>query len=150
MICKYCGADIQEGATFCTSCGSAVEPSQTMRVSVEENVTVENNLENESKGSKGLGIASMCCAIVGAIASFVGLCCSAIPGDILLIVALVLGIVSMRKAKRYGQKTSGFTKAGFIISVVMLSIRLLWIVALLVIYFVWGASYFSLLGLISL
>ncbi|MBQ9129317.1 MAG: zinc-ribbon domain-containing protein [Clostridia bacterium] len=151
MKCKYCGAENDSNAMFCQSCGYQL--SQTADVATAKNTVNEKNTkdmpaygkpasekapaaeayskedlqpESTSATSKGLGIASMCCAIAAPfLTAFTSCCCLGIPGEIVFIVALVLGIVSNKKAKKCGQKKNGFAKAGIIISSVILAIQLI-------------------------
>ena len=62
MICKYCGADLQEGAATCASCGAAVE-GVSAEVVTEEATEVVVPQKN-TKAGKGLGIASLILGIL--------------------------------------------------------------------------------------
>lgn len=133
MFCPKCGAQLEEGAKFCSSCGESIaetdnheepafetapeqETSYTYTIPENPNQTVftptsVSGTENQSGG--GAAIASLVLGIV----SFVCCCCGviAIPG-------IVCGILGLNSNKR------GLAIAGLIISSIVF---LLWIFSLI-------------------
>ena len=107
MICKFCGAEIQDDATFCTACGKSL--TETVEGEVVETV-------KPSKAPMVLGIISLVFSI---LAPF-GTGCIVVPGAgvIAWITALVTGIVSNKIAKKKDQPKSRLTKAARIIVIV--------------------------------
>lgn len=121
MICKYCGADIQDGATFCASCGAAVEAgAASYEVPAEETVVYDATpVQAPSKTPLILGIVSMVCALLVPIGAGCGYCCCGAPGLLLWIASIVTAIISFVQAKKNGQKKNGFAIAGLIIAIVL-------------------------------
>ena len=102
MFCKICGAECPDSAEFCTACGVKLEAEVAAPVEVAE---------TPKKDGKGLGIASL----ILSIASIV--CCGG--GGPLAIAALIMGIISSKKAKK------GSATAGIIISIISLVIGII-------------------------
>ena len=131
MICKYCGADIPEGTSFCTSCGAAVEAETAPKTASEtvaatpEVVVTESVTEPETnpKAGKTLGIVSLVLGIFSVVSGIPGAFCCACLGSfgsiITSIVGIVLGILSKNKAKAGGAKSTLAT-VGIILSIIAL------------------------------
>ena len=47
MICKHCGAEISDGAKFCSKCGARVEPDSLEDDLAKFVMEVENDNDNE-------------------------------------------------------------------------------------------------------
>lgn len=130
MFCPKCGAPLDDGAKFCSSCGETVnnEPEQTVSAdptpanaytyTIPENpnqqvfnATIVNANGNTSGG--GAAIASLVLGIV----SFVCCCCgiTAIPG-------IICGILGLKSDKR------GIAIAGLIISSIVFG---LWLISVI-------------------
>lgn len=137
MICKYCGADLQEGAATCASCGAAVE-GVSAEVVTEEATEVVVPQKN-TKAGKGLGIASLILGILSVPGIGGAVCCACLGGfgSILTsIVSIVLGILSISKAKKEGVKSSPLA----IIGIVLSAIALLGIIIAIIVNAVLGAA----------
>lgn len=132
MICKYCGADIQDGATFCASCGAAVEAgAASCEVPAEETVVYDATpVQAPSKTPMILGIVSMVCALITPIGNFI-CCCCGIP---LWVGAIVTAIISFVQAKKHGQKKSGFAIAGLIISIAIVVLGAIGVILYIALY----------------
>jgi uncharacterized membrane protein YvbJ len=125
MICKFCGAQIKDDATFCTVCGK----------SLTETETVVGEVVSDAKPSKTpmiLGIVSLVCSIL----TVVPICC-VLPPFLTWIASLVTGIISNSIAKNNGQKKSALARAGIIISIVVGILSLLSLVATIIFYVVY-------------
>ena len=105
MICKFCGAEIQDDATFCTACGKSLAE------------TVEGEVVRTVKPSKAPMVLGIISLVFSILAPF-GTGCMVVPGVIAWITALVTGIVSNKIAKKKDQPKSRLTKAARIIVIV--------------------------------
>jgi hypothetical protein len=135
MICKYCGADIQDGATFCASCGAAVEAgAASYEVPAEETVVYDATpVQAPSKTPLILGIVSMVCALLAPIGSC-GYCCCGAPGLLLWIGSIVTAIISFVQAKKNGQKKNGFAIAGLIIAIAFVVLGAIGVILYIALY----------------
>ena len=106
MYCKFCGNKIEQGAKFCTRCGSTVSGTEESRT--DENYApevissyCEAELETAAKKSLIFGILSL------AIGSVVG---------------FIFALLSARQVRKYadlnGGYVSGKAKAGKILSTI--------------------------------
>lgn len=112
MICKNCGAPLEEGVSCCDECGAQVDLEEAAPKTVAE------ELAESSGDAKKLGIASMICAIVAAARiCFSSVVCIPLPVVPLIVAALVLWKKSGKTAKDLGQKKSGFALAGLIVGI---------------------------------
>ncbi len=103
MFCRHCGAEIENGSTFCSKCGKSV---------TEEHVKAEV-VSNSSSNNKNDEMNI--CALLGFIFSIIG-------GTI---VALVLSIIGRNQIKKQGGKGEGFAIAGMIISIVEIALAVI-------------------------
>ena len=136
-ICKHCGANIDDSAKFCGSCGCAVEVIPTMATPVEStpfeptyveptptveatpvnsvptysepNQTYQQTPFSQPVYEQPVNNKTNICALLGFIFSLV--CCGGIPG-------LVLSIIGLIQIKKSGEKGKGLAIAGLIIGVI--------------------------------
>ena len=118
MFCQKCGANFPDGNNFCPSCGTSVI---TANANQSQQQYQQPNQPNHQYGAvnqkpkvpgKGFGIASLVlgiCAVLLYLSPFAGVASG--------VVGLVLGIVSINKAKRAGVKC-GLAIAGVVCSIV--------------------------------
>lgn len=139
MFCKKCGRELADQETVCPACAT------------EQGTSVQNKQMKEpaSGATKGLGIASMVCSILGAYGHLFGL----VPVIPMVIAAIVTGVLSNNKAKEQGQEKSGFATAGLItgsvvagLHVLSLIVAFLTIGLILVIYVLYFAFIIGMLG----
>ena len=152
-ICKHCGANIDDGAKFCGSCGCANEVIPTMATPVESTPvepayveptpTVEatpvNSVPTYSEPNQNFNQTyqqtafsqpmyeqpkkTNICALLGFIFSLV--CCGGIPG-------LVLSIIGLVQIKKSGEKGKGLAIAGIVICGIGIVISILYYVLIIV------------------
>lgn len=156
MICKNCGYENDSNAVFCVNCGSSLnQESQTYgNAQPYGNAQAYGNGYYADNGgyyeepavvppresSDGMGVVSMILGIVSLVI------CN--PGGIFAIVGLILGIMSSKKAKAKGEKSS-FAVAGIVTCAIALGIMLLAAIgSLIYIIFFGGAA--VLMGLLGL
>ena len=127
-LCKNCGANIDEGMKFCTSCGTAVEAipvMPTMEAPTMEAPTMEApNMPEMNKPTynqthkyainqhlyeQPVNNKTNICALLGFIFSLV--CCGGLPG-------LILSIIGLVQINKTGEKGKGFAIAGIVLFVV--------------------------------
>ena len=156
MICRYCGAPLEGGSTYCSCCNRSNAAVQTV-VSVESLGAIGQEEKGSVKVGKGLGIASFVMAVVaflgglgtfytallgtgitcfGTIFSACGCICSGVccglPGGIATILlamgAILFAIVSLIMA---GKKRKLFSLLGIVISLLsLLAVALSIVIAL--------------------
>ena len=112
MVCRNCGAQLPENATFCQNCGTAVMPAQPVYQAPIPVAPV-------TVPGKGQGVASMVLGIISLVLFciwYIALPCA--------IIGLVLGAVGSSKAKKAGMK-NGMATAGIVMSCIALGLALL-------------------------
>ncbi|HCG67085.1 MAG TPA: hypothetical protein DEW22_00150 [Clostridiales bacterium] len=118
MLCSNCGSKLPDNAVFCPNCGQSVLPDAPKNqpgdpTATNEAVTVPGN---------GLGIASMVLGILSLV-----FMCIFYLGIPMSIIGLVLGAVSIHKAKAVNMK-NGMAVAGVtcsIISIVLYAVLII-------------------------
>ncbi len=106
MFCPNCGTPAEEGQSSCANCGAALTVQAPQPV-----VAVP-----KSSPGKGFGIASMVLGIVSLV-----LFCVVYVAIPCAIVGIVLGAVSILKAKKVGA-SCGMGIAGLVCSIIALAI----------------------------
>lgn len=101
--CSKCGKLMEDGATFCSGCGS---PLQHQNINTTSNVDKSSNI--------GLAIISLVFGIVGLLAWIIP-----IIGLPVGVVALVLGILGIKKSNK------GMSIAGIVLGVICLVITII-------------------------
>ena len=134
-ICPLCGAELADGAKFCTSCGNAVPeaaPEVQAEAPVQEAAPVYsepaysepqtyayvNDVAPEPKKGNGFAIASL---VLGILAI---LCCIIdVLSMILGIAAIVFGIIALAKKQSKGMAIAGIIcgALGFIIAIILIA-----------------------------
>ena len=127
-FCTNCGTKLEDDVTFCTGCGQKVDDNGGPAPSNNNpagNITVNvNNAGNGGqKKSNGLAIAGFVTALVSNI-----LCCGSLN-----LIAIILSIVGLVKAKDYDGNGKGMAIAGIVICAVVTVLSL-------IIYFILLAS----------
>lgn len=99
MYCSKCGKEMEDGATFCSGCGTPLQP-------------VSN--ETPKQESLGLGIAALVLGIVGLLAWIIP-----IIGLPVGVVALILGIMGLMKSNK------GMSIAGIVLGIICLVLTII-------------------------
>ena len=94
MFCPRCGTELKEGTAVCPQCGGAVSPAAPSPA---------------AKESSGLAVAALVLSILGFLTGFL------LIGMALDVVAIVLGVLVFRKARKAPTKT-GMALAGIIVA----------------------------------
>ena len=94
MFCPKCGTELKEGTAVCPQCGGAVSPAAPPPA---------------AKESSGLAVAALVLSILGFLTGFL------LIGMALDVVAIVLGVLVFRKARKTPTKT-GMALAGIIVA----------------------------------
>ena len=129
-ICPLCGAELADGAKFCTACGNQVPeaaPEVVTEAPVPEAAPVysepqtyayANDVAPEPKKGNGFAIASL---VLGILAI---LCCIIdVLSMILGIAAIVFGIIALAKKQSKGMAIAGIIcgALGFIIAIILIA-----------------------------
>lgn len=122
MICNRCGNNCEPGMQFCNKCGNALPPQQQNTYSQPYYGGGYSSGPTPSTPGKGLGIASMVCGIVAIV-----LFCIWYLSIPCAIVSVIMGAVSISKAKEAGMK-NGMATAGIVCSVISLALVILFII----------------------
>ena len=118
MYCRKCGREIPDNAVMCGYCGTPTNPDNPY--------TYGGAPQNMDGVANGLGIASM---VLGIVAILMACCTGGKWLTILVAVAgLVLGILSLQKAKDGNSK--GMAIAGVVCSILALLMKLVLLVLL--------------------
>ena len=113
--CPHCGARVEQGANFCTACGSPLKEGK-----LAYQGTASNSV---NPASKELSIASMVYAAISPLFAIF----SMIPFLGFIFIALSITFISLAKSKRNAYvrlagKDNGFSRAGKIVSTVAIPI----------------------------
>lgn len=106
MFCKYCGAQIDNNAMFCSKCGKRIYGDDDNPVTGYENY-MDNGKNVQEK--RGMSIASMVLGIIGIFAWIIP-----IVGFPITIVGLILGILGRKKGGKV------FATTGIILCIITL------------------------------
>jgi len=83
MYCRNCGRPLTSYTKFCAYCGTPVDGCITQN---------RNDMEKKAEGSSGSDVAALVCGILGLV-----FCWTVIPGIVLGIIALILGMGILKK-----------------------------------------------------
>lgn len=108
MNCKNCGQKLDEGALFCTKCGTKVEIQETKPV--EDNQNVNQNIEKHK--TNGLAIAGFVISIVSPIC-----CCGTLS-----VLSLIFSIIGLSQINKNDESGRGLAIAGIVISAISILI----------------------------
>ena len=70
MFCSECGAEVKDGAEFCTKCGTKVEQQQKESINIEDGETIDSNEELLKRKSENIFPKKKIAIIVGIILLF--------------------------------------------------------------------------------
>ena len=99
MYCSKCGKEMEDGATFCSGCGTPLQPV---------------NSEPKNNGNLEMGIAALVLGIVGLLAWIIP-----IIGLPVGVVALILGIMGLKKSSK------AMSIAGIVLGIVCLVLTII-------------------------
>ena len=119
MLCNHCGNEIEEGSVVCPYCGSLVnesapaEPAQAAPSAQPAQPQYQQPVQQApvASGSNGLATAGFVLALLG-----------------FNVIALVLSIVGLTKAKKLGGTGKGLAIAGIIISSLYMVIIVIYVI----------------------
>ena len=127
MNCSFCGAELENGSSFCGVCGNSTYSVGYTPVAV---------VEKKKNPGFVFGLISLICGIVAVLSVLAGLpyCCCvyvAVPvmigggilGTILAIVSIVLAIIGLKKSK-----AGGFKNAMAIVGIILSVLAMVFIV----------------------
>ena len=126
-FCAKCGNEMDKDATFCANCGQPVKGETKVEKVKVEKVEVESNNVPVSNGM----------AIAGFILSFF------VP-----VLGLIFSIIGLKKSNQMNGAGRGLAKAGLILSIIWLALKVIILVLYLALYyfaiiaFLVGASYY--------
>lgn len=109
MYCQNCGKQMEEGATFCSECGSSLQNQNNYTTS--NSYTASFEMDSQKKGT---GIAALVLGILGLLAWIIP-----IIGLPIGIVGLVLGIKGSKKSGK------GMAIAGIVLSTICLVLTII-------------------------
>jgi hypothetical protein len=146
MICKNCGTLVEEGVTFCTNCGTAMDATTEEMLPTEE-VTTEAPVQDPGKV---MGIVGMALGIASAVLALCTFCCN--PCYSLTALSIFLGaagvvpsILGMNKSKAVGLKNT-MALVGLITGIAGIAIAVVFLtVAVLISIFSYGLNFFTVL-----
>ncbi|MBR5515816.1 MAG: zinc-ribbon domain-containing protein [Clostridia bacterium] len=138
MICKNCGNEVVDGASFCAACGSSVEyeNEETVRADSYEQVNVEVEgvdaadvpAEVQDPG-KTMGIVSLILGIVSILSSCCSAaCCLGYISPTFAIAGIIVGILGKKKSAEV-EINNKMALVGMILSIVSF---VLYIVAIII------------------
>ncbi len=104
MYCKYCGAEIVDGAYICTKCGRLVNEAALKKDTEECDKKKENTI-----------------AIVGFVLSF-----------FVAIAGLICSIIGYTRAKKDNLPHKGLALAGIIVSAVSMGLSVIYLITMLI------------------
>ncbi len=131
MICKNCGASINENEKFCSSCGQKIENGE---FSTQEPNNEQPNMEAESTNynqniyqpqiqpTSGLAVASLVLGIVGIFLSWITLMIPSILG-------IVFGAVAIKQCNDKGLNGRGMAIGGLVCSIIIVAIFVIMLIA---------------------
>lgn len=131
MICKNCGASINENEKFCSSCGQKIENGE---FSTQEPNNEQPNMEAESTNynqniyqpqiqpTSGLAVASLVLGIVGIFLSWITLMIPSILG-------IVFGGVAIKQCNDKGLNGRGMAIGGLVCSIIIVAIFVIMLIA---------------------
>ncbi len=103
QFCGNCGEQLNENAVVCIKCGSKVDGN-----SIADKLI--GNVNDPDKTGNGMAIASM---VLGIIGLAIGLCCCTYVGITCSALAIIFGILALRR-----NPTLGKAKAGLIMGII--------------------------------
>lgn len=108
MNCKNCGQKLDEGALFCTKCGTKVENQEIKKEDAVQNVAVTQaaNQNTSKPKTNGLAIAGFVISIVSPIC-----CCGTLS-----VLSLIFSIIGLSQINKNSEDGKGLAIAGIVIS----------------------------------
>lgn len=131
IICKNCGASINDNEKFCSSCGQKVEEGA---FSTQEPNNEQSNMRNEDMNynqnmyqpqiqpTSGLAVASLVLGIVGIFLSWITLMIPSILG-------IIFGAVAIKQCNEKGLNGRGMAIGGLVCSIIIVAIFVIMLIA---------------------
>jgi hypothetical protein len=133
-FCKVCGAQLQDGARFCESCGTPVEQPapQPVQQQYQPQYTYEAPVYTEPQQAAQAqgGSGTLVLAIIGAVLSELGL------------IGIILCGIALGKVKKLPQPLTGANKAAKIIATIGLIVAIIMTV-------VWFIYFIGIIGMLA-
>ncbi len=129
IICKNCGASINENEKFCSSCGHKVEEgafsTQTLN-NEQPNMEAESMNYNQNiyqpQPTSGMAVASLVLGIVGIFLSWITFLIPSILG-------IVFGAVAIKQCNERGLNGRGMAIGGLVCSIIIVAIFVIMLIA---------------------
>ncbi|MBQ3894515.1 MAG: zinc ribbon domain-containing protein [Clostridia bacterium] len=135
-FCKVCGAQVQDGARFCESCGAPIEQPapqpvpQPVQQEYQSQYTYTAPVYTEAQPAASNSKGTLILAIVGAVLAEFGL------------IGIILCGIALGKVKKLPQPLTGANKAAKIVATIGLIIAIIMTV-------VWFIYFIALIGIFA-
>ncbi len=120
-ICPKCGAQLDDGASFCNYCGEKLPDAES--AAPQQPGPVPTAPAAQPNDGQGLSVAALVCGVLGIVGSWIPVV--KYFTTVLAVLGLIFGVMGRQKSTAVHGKASGMATAGLVLGVIGVAFALL-------------------------